>query len=143
MEEFKDVFPDELPRGLPPKRSVDHRIELEPGAAPPYKGIYRMSPAELDEMRKQLDDLQSAGFIQPSKSPFGAPVLFVKKKDGSMRMCIDYRAPNRVTVKNRYPLPRLDELFDRLQGAKYFRMCPARRSELGTDISNSWCCHSG
>ena len=79
-----------------------------------------MSPAELDELKKQLDDLVAAGFIQPSKSPFGAPVLFVKKKDGSMRMCVDYRDLNRITVKNKYPLPRVDELFDRLQGAKYF-----------------------
>ena len=120
LSEYKDVFPEELPKCLPPKRDVDHRIELEQGTIPPYKGIYRMSPAELDEMRKQLDDLLSAGFIQPSRSPFGAPVLFVKKKDGSMRMCIDYRALNAVTVKNRYALPRVDELLDRLRGAKYF-----------------------
>src|SRR3984957_15632131 len=79
-----------------------------------------MSPAELDELKNQLDELVAAGFIQPSKSPFGAPVLFVKKKDGSMRMCVDYRDLNRITVKNRYPLPRMEELFDRLKGAKYF-----------------------
>ena len=79
-----------------------------------------MSPTELDELKKQLDDLIKAGFIQPSKSPFGAPILFVKKKDGTMRMCVDYRALNGITIKNSYPLPRIDELFDRLHGAKVF-----------------------
>ncbi len=79
-----------------------------------------MSPKELDELKKQLAELSASGFIQPSKSPYGAPVLFVKKKDGTSRMCIDYRALNAVTIKNKYPLPRIEELFDRLQGAKYF-----------------------
>src|SRR6201995_787903 len=79
-----------------------------------------MSPPELDELKKQVADLLAKGFIQPSKSPFGAPVLFVKKKDGSQRMCVDYRALNKLTIKNKYPLPRIDELLDRLQGAKYF-----------------------
>jgi len=120
MSEYKDVFPDDLPSTLPPKREVDHKIELLPGSQPTHQGIYRMSPAELDELKKQLDQLLSYGFIRPSTSPYGAPVLFVKKKDGSMRMCIDYRALNRITIKNRYPLPRVDELFDRLRGAKYF-----------------------
>lgn len=120
LDEYKDLFPQELPQKLPPRREVDHRIELEQNTAPPYRGIYRMSPTELDELKKQLDQLLSCGFIRPSKSPYGAPVLFVKKKDGSMRMCIDYRALNRITVKNRYPLPLVDELFDRLRGAKYF-----------------------
>ena len=118
--EYKDLFPEELPPGLPPKREVDHRIELLPGSQPVYRSIYKMSPGELDEMRKQLDQLLSNGFIRPSTSPFGAPVLFVKKKDGSLRMCIDYRGLNMLTVKNRYPLPRCDELFDRIRGAKYF-----------------------
>lgn len=120
MSEYKDVFPDDLPSALPPKREIDHKIELMPGSEPTHRGIYRMSPAELDELKKQLDQLLSYGFIRPSTSPFGAPVLFVKKKDGGLRMCIDYRALNRITIKNRYPLPRVDELFDRLRGAKYF-----------------------
>src|SRR6185312_5431886 len=119
-QEFADVFPSELPSGLPPKRDIDHEIELVPGKAPPSHPVRRASPAELDELRKQLEELLDAGFIRPSKSPFGAAILFVKKKDGSMRMCVDYRALNDQTVKNRYPLPRIDELFDRLQGAKYF-----------------------
>jgi hypothetical protein len=118
--EFKDVFPDELPAGLPPSREVDHKIELVPGAVPPSRPTFRLSASELVELKKQLDELLAAGFIQHSKSPYGAPILFVKKKDGTMRMCVDYRALNNVTIKNSYPLPRVDELFDRLQGAKYF-----------------------
>lgn len=120
MREYADVFPEALPYGIPPTREVDHRIELLPGSAPTNRPTYRMSPPELDELKKQLDELSASGFIQPSKSPFGAPVLFVKKKDGSMRLCIDYRALNGITIKNSYPLPRIDELFDRLQGAKIF-----------------------
>ena len=120
LKEFRDVFPTELPEGLPPKRDIDHKIELVPGSAPTNRPTYRMSPTELDELKKQLDELVKAGFIRPSKSPFGAPILFVKKKDGTMRMCIDYRALNGITIKNSYPLPRIDELFDRLHGAKVF-----------------------
>jgi hypothetical protein len=119
-KEFRDVFPDELPAGLPPEREVDHKIELVPGSTPPSRPTYRLSATELAELKKQLEELVRAGFIQASKSPFGAPILFVKKKDGTMRMCVDYRALNNITVKNSYPLPRVDELFDRLQGARYF-----------------------
>ena len=118
MQEYADVFAE--PPGLPPSRDVDHHIELVPGAAPTGRPMARMSPSELDELKKQLQQLTDSGFIRPSKSPFGSAVLFVKKKDGTMRMCVDYRALNNVTVKNRYPLPRIDELFDRLQGAKCF-----------------------
>ena len=117
--QYKDVFGG-LPHVLPPKRDVDHHIDLIPGAIPPSRPVYRMSPAELDELKKQLDDLTEKGFIRPSKSPFGSPVLFVKKHDGTLRLCVDYRALNKVTIKNKYPLPRVDELFDRLQGARYF-----------------------
>lgn len=118
--EFRDVFPEELPPGLPPSREVDHKIELVPDAKPPSRPTIRLSATELAELKKQLEELTKAGFIRPSKSPFGAPILFVKKKDGTMRMCIDYRALNDITIKNSYPLPRVDELFDRLQGAKFF-----------------------
>lgn len=120
LSSFRDVFPEELPPGLPPSREVDHRIELVPGAVPPSRPTFRLSAKELEELKKQLEELTKAGFIRPSKSPFGAPILFVKKKDGTMRMCVDYRALNNVTIKNSYPLPRVDELFDRLHGAKYF-----------------------
>ena len=105
---------------MPPQRQLDHKIELVPGAEPPHRAPYRMSPQGLDELKKQLKDLTEKGYIQPSVSPFGAPVLFVPKKDGGVRMCVDYRALNRVIVHNRYPLPRIEDLLDRLQGAKLF-----------------------
>ncbi|KAL4016910.1 hypothetical protein IC575_024574 [Cucumis melo] len=120
VREYPDVFPDELP-GLPPPREVDFAIELEPGTAPISRAPYRMAPAELKELKVQLQELLDKGFIRPSVSPWGAPVLFVKKKDGSMRLCIDYRELNKVTVKNRYPLPRIDDLFDQLKGATVFQ----------------------
>ena len=119
QQEFSTVF-GPLPARLPPQRNVDHQIELEPGAAPPALPIYRLSPLELEEVKRQLTDLLERGFIQPSMSPFAAPVIFVPKKNGKLRMCVDYRALNKVTVKNRYPLPRIDELLDRLHGATVF-----------------------
>ena len=118
LSSYKDVFPEELPQGLPPSREVDHKIELVPGAVPPSRPTFRLSATELVELKKQLEELTKSGFIQPSKSPFGAPILFVKKKDGTMRMCVDYRALNNVTIKNSYPLPRVDELFDRSAGCQ-------------------------
>ncbi|KAJ9557278.1 hypothetical protein OSB04_011892 [Centaurea solstitialis] len=117
--EYPDVFPDDLP-GLPPDRQVEFRIDLVPGASPIAKTPYRLAPAEMKEMMSQLQELLDKGFIRPSASPWGAPVLFVKKKDGSFWMCIDYRELNKVTIKNKYPLPRIDDLFDQLQGASYF-----------------------
>ncbi|KAL0540386.1 hypothetical protein IC582_024623 [Cucumis melo] len=119
VREYPDVFPDELPV-LPPPREVDFAIKLELGTAPISRAPYRMAPAELKELKVQLQELLDKGFIRPSVSPWGAPVLFVKKKDGSMRLCIDYRELNKVTVKNCYPLPRIDDLFDQLQGATVF-----------------------
>ncbi|KAI3759605.1 hypothetical protein L6452_07536 [Arctium lappa] len=117
--EFPDVFPDDFP-GLPPDRQVEFQIDLVPGAAPIAKAPYRLAPSEMQEMVAQLQELLEKDFIRPSSSPWGAPVLFVKKKDGTMRMCIDYRELNKATVKNRYPLPRIDDLFDQLQGAGCF-----------------------
>lgn len=119
LEEFKDIFQD-LPAGTPPARAVDHTIELLPTLKTPARPPYRMSASELAELRKQLLKLVQQGFIRPSVSPYGAPVLFVKKNDGSMRMCVDYRGLNNITVKNHYPLPRIDELLDQLHGAKMF-----------------------
>ncbi|GJT22234.1 retrotransposon protein, putative, ty3-gypsy subclass [Tanacetum coccineum] len=103
VREFADVFPDELP-GLPPAREIEFGIELIPGAEPISKAPYRMAPVELKELKEQLQEMLENGFIRPSVSPWGAPVLFVKKKDGSMRLCIDYRELNRITIRNRYPL---------------------------------------
>ena len=120
LQDFSDIFPKDLPVGLPPIREVQHRIELIPGAEPPHRAPYRMSPQGLDELKKQLRELTEKGYIQPSVSPFGAPVLFVPKKDGGVCMCVDYRALNRVTMHNRYPLPRIEDLIDRLEGAKLF-----------------------
>ncbi|KAL0544064.1 hypothetical protein IC582_019175 [Cucumis melo] len=119
VRDYPDVFLEELP-GLPPHREVEFAIELEPGTVPISRAPYRMAPAELKELKVQLQELLDKGFIRPSVSPWGAPVLFVKKKDGSMRLCIDYKELNKVTVKNRYPLPRIDDLFDQLQGAIVF-----------------------
>ena len=119
ISEFVDIFPDELP-SLPPHREVEFGIDLVPGATPISKAPYRLSPAELKELKQQLQELTESGFIRPSTSPWGAPVLFVKKKDGSLRMCIDYRMLNSVTIKNKYPLPRIDDLFDQLRGASVF-----------------------
>lgn len=120
LDEYQDVFPDDLPHGLPPIRGVEHKIDITPGSSPPAKGTIPLSPAELDELKKQLTTLTEHGFIRPSKSPYGAPVLFVKKKSGELRMCVDYRALNKITVKNSYPLPRISELLDRLHGAVCF-----------------------
>ena len=120
-DEFPDRFPDSLPAGLPPDRGDDAmKIETDPNVEPPVRPVIRLSIAELDELRKQLDELLAKGFIKPSTSPYGAPVLFVKKKDGGLRMCVDYRGLNRITRKNRHPLPRIDELIDRFRGARYF-----------------------
>ena len=117
--EFLEVFPEDLPR-LRPDREIEFCIELIPGTAPISKTPYRMAPAELKELKTQLQELLDKGFIRPSHSPWGAPVLFVKKADGSLRLCIDYRGLNQVTIKNRYPLPRIDDLFDQLAGAQIF-----------------------
>jgi hypothetical protein len=120
VEKFMDVFPKEFP-GMPPEREVEFYIDLIlPSTTPIAKRPYRMAPTELAELKLQIAELQQKGYIRPNSSPWGAPVLFVTKKDGSMRMCIDYRSLNEVTIKNKYPLPRIDDLFDQLQGAKYF-----------------------
>ncbi|GJS47260.1 putative reverse transcriptase domain-containing protein [Tanacetum coccineum] len=117
--DFPEVFPEDLP-GLPPVRPVEFQIDLIPGAAPVARAPYRLAPSEMKELSEQLQELSDKGFIRPSSSPWGAPVLFVKKKDGSFRMCIDYRELNKLTVKNRYPLPRIDDLFDQLQGSSIY-----------------------
>lgn len=119
VQEFPDVFPDDLP-GMPPDRDIMFLIDLVPGTAPISKRPYRMPANELAEMKKQIEELRSKGYIRPSSSPWGAPVLFVKKKDNSMRTCVDYRSLNEVTIKNKYPLPRIDDLFDQLKGASVF-----------------------
>ncbi|GJY34752.1 putative reverse transcriptase domain-containing protein [Tanacetum coccineum] len=117
--DFLEVFLENLP-GLPPTRQVEFQIDLVPGAAPVARAPYRLAPSELQELSTQLQELSDKGFIRPSSSPWGAPVLFVKKKDGSFRMCIDYHELNKLTVKNQYPLLRIDDLFDQLQGSNVY-----------------------
>ena len=115
--EFLDVFPEDLP-GLPPDRDVQFGIDLKPGIALISRRAYRMPPKELAELKTQLQELIDKGFIQPSSSPWGCPAIFVKKKDETLRLCVDYRSLNEVTIKNKYPLPRIDLLFDQLARAK-------------------------
>ncbi|GKD62860.1 hypothetical protein Tco_1304968 [Tanacetum coccineum] len=124
VREFLKVFPEDLP-GLPPVLQVEFQIDLIPGATPVARTPYRLAPSEMQELSNQLQELSDRGFIRPSTSPWGAPVLFVKKKDGSFRMCIDYReliklTVKNLTVKNRYPLPRINDLFDQLQGSSVY-----------------------
>lgn len=153
VRDYPDVFPKDLP-GIPPKRQVEFRIDLIPGAAPIAKAPYRQAPPEMQELSTQLQELLDKGFIRPSSLTWGAPILFVRKKDGSHCMCIDYREFNKVTVKNRYPLPRIDYFFDQLQGASWFsrsiyapgiircwlemRMCRRLLSGPGMVIMSLW-----
>src|SRR6202451_1409652 len=119
-KEFSDVFLDGLPPGIPPERKVIHEIPLYPDSTPQFRGMFRLSPLERQELSRQLTQLFKDGKVSESSSPYGAPVLFTKKKDGGLRMCIDYRALNSQTIKNRYALPRIDDLVDQLHGAKIF-----------------------
>ena len=120
LKEFRDVMPTELPKELPPPRPIDHKIELLSGTKAQAQAPYRMPLAELLELQKQLKELLDAGLIQPSRAPYGVPVLFQNKHDGSLCMCVDYRALDKVTIKNKYPIPLAAELFDRLSKASYF-----------------------
>jgi hypothetical protein len=115
VREFSNVFPDDL-SGMPPERA----IELQPGTAPIAKAPYKMSPVEMKELKIQLQGLLDKGYIRPSTSPWGCSALFVEKKDKELRLCVDYRPLNAVTIKNKYPLPRIDILFDQLAGAQVF-----------------------
>jgi hypothetical protein len=114
--EYPDVFPDDLP-GMLPDRDVEFTIELQPDTSPISRRPYKMTPKELAELKVQLNELRDKGFIRPSSLPWGCPALFVKKKDQSLRLCVDYRPLNAITIKNKYPLPRIDILFDQFVGA--------------------------
>ncbi|CAI7885208.1 unnamed protein product [Closterium sp. NIES-54] len=120
LEEFEDVLPDDLPDQLPPYQTHQDKIIEEPGSKPTFRAPYRLSPTELADMKKQIEYLLDKGLIRPSKSPYGAPVLFTPKTDASLRMCIDYRALNKQTIKNKNPIPRIDDLLDQLRGATVF-----------------------
>jgi hypothetical protein len=117
--DYPDVFPDDL-SGMPPDRDIEFVIELQPGTTPISKRAYCMPPKELAELKTQLQELLDKGFIHPSSSPWGCPALFIKKKDGSLILCVDYRPLNAVTIKNKYSLPRIDVLFDQVAGARVF-----------------------
>src|SRR3954468_20076696 len=119
VRDFPDVFPEELP-GMPPDRAVEFIVDLKPGTAPISKRPYKMAPRELAELKIQLEALLTKGFIRPSSSPWGCPVLFVTKKDGTERMCVDYPPLNLATIKNKYPLPRINDLYDQLAGSSVF-----------------------
>jgi ferredoxin len=119
IREFSDVFPDELP-GMHPKRAIEFKIELQLGTTPIAKALYKMSPVKLVDLKIQLQDLLDKGFIQQSLSPWGCPALFIPKKDKECRLCVDYRPLNAITIKNKYPLPCIDILFDQLVGAQVF-----------------------
>ncbi|CAI7782228.1 unnamed protein product [Closterium sp. NIES-53] len=120
LEEFQDILPDDLPDQLPPYRTHQHEIVEEPRSKPTFRAPYRLSPTELADMKKQIEYLLEKRLIRPSTSPYGAPVLFTPKLDESLRMCIDYRALNKQTIKNKYPIPRIDDLLDQLRGATIF-----------------------
>ncbi|GJR55695.1 putative reverse transcriptase domain-containing protein [Tanacetum coccineum] len=138
VQDFSKVFPEDLP-GLPPARPVKFQIDLIPGAAPVARAPYRFAPSEMKELSEQLQELSNKGFIRPSSSPWGSPVLFVKKKDGSFRMCIDYWELNKLTVKNRYPLPRIDDLFNQIQGsslAGYYQRFIEGFSKIAKSMTN-------
>ncbi|GJZ46085.1 putative reverse transcriptase domain-containing protein [Tanacetum coccineum] len=122
------LFPEDLP-GLPPTRQVEFHIDLIPGAAPIARVPYRLAPSEMKELLEKLKEISNKGFIRPSSAPWGAPVLFVTKKDRSFRMCIDYRELNKLTVKNHYSLPRIDDLFDQLQGSSVYSKIDLRTSK--------------
>jgi hypothetical protein len=124
LRDFEDVF-REIP-GLPPKRDIDFSIDLVPGAAPVSKTPYRMGTPELKELHMQLEEYLKKGYIHPSVLPWGAPLLFVKKKDGTLRLCIYFKQLNKVTIKNKYPLPKIDDLFDQLKGARIFSKIDVR-----------------
>jgi hypothetical protein len=117
--DFTDMFLAELP-GIPPERDVAFEIKLILDTQPIHKASYRIAPKEQVELKRQLDDLLAKGFIRPSRSPWASPVLFFEKKDKSKRLCVDYRALNQVTIKNKYPLPRIEVLFEQLRGAQVF-----------------------
>jgi hypothetical protein len=134
--EYLDVFPDDLV-GMPPKRDIEFIIDLLSGTAPIAKRPYRILVGELEELKKQLKELLDKQFIHPSSSPWGAPVIFVEKKEGTQRMCVDYRALNEVTIKNKYPLPHIEDLFDQMKGARVFSKIDLRSGYHQLSIQTS------
>ena len=139
LEEYNDLFPEELPAGLPPDRGVSLTIPLEEGTKPVKRPAFRYSPKEMDEIKEQVDFLLRKGLITESSSPFGAPVLFVPKPNGTLRMCIDYRALNKATIKNKWPIPKIDTLLDQLQGATLFSAIDLQQGYYQLKIDQADC----
>nr|GFB40247.1 transposon Ty3-G Gag-Pol polyprotein [Tanacetum cinerariifolium] len=137
VRDFPEVFPEDL-LGILPARPVEFQIDLVPGAVPVARAPYRLAPSEMKELAEQLQELSEKGIIRPNSSPWGAPVLFVKKKDGSFRMCIDYCDLNKLTVKNRYPLPKIDDLFDQLQGSSVYSKIDLRSDPAKIEKIKDW-----
>ena len=136
LKRYGDVIPYQLPKALPPRREIDHQIELVLGAKSPARAPYRMAPPELVELKKKLNELLEVGFVRPSKTPFGASMLFQKKHDRSLHLCIGYRALNKVTVHNTYPILLIVDLFDQLNNAKYFTKLDLRSGYYQVWIAN-------
>ncbi|KAI4299937.1 hypothetical protein L6164_033357 [Bauhinia variegata] len=120
LQDFEDVFPKEVPNGLPPIRGIEHQIDFVPGAAIPNRPAYRANPEETKELQRQVGELMEKGYVRESMSPCAVPVILVPKKDGTWRMCVDCRAINNITVKYRHPIPRLDDMLDELHGSSVF-----------------------
>ena len=120
LHDYDDRFMSALPEGLPPERNIGHTLPLEAGCKPPFTHAYRLSPRELAEAESQTADLTALGHVEPSTSPYSSPISFIQKTDGTLRMCVDYCALNKLTVKDKYPIPRIDDLLDQLQGSKGF-----------------------
>jgi hypothetical protein len=136
LDDFKDVFPEVLPKEPTARPGFDHEINLLPGTKPPRIRPYRLSPVELEEVRRNIDEMLEKGYIKPSNSPYSSPLLFVKKKDGTLRMCNDYRALNKITISDAYPLPRIDQLYDTVGKARYFTAIDLRSGYYQIKIVN-------
>jgi hypothetical protein len=120
MQEFDDVFPEDIPNGLPPLRGIEHQIDLVPGALIPNHPTYKSNPEKMKELQRQVDELMMKGYIRESMSPCAVPVLLVSIKDGTWRMCVDFHVVNNITVKYRHPIPRLDDMLNELHGSCIF-----------------------